>query len=46
MEALHIGELARKSREKMREQFETYVPALIAKIADDTAARYAAQGRS
>jgi uncharacterized protein with HEPN domain len=46
MEVLHIGELAKKSREKMREQFEAHVPALIAKIAEDTAARYAAQGRS
>ncbi|MDR1977185.1 MAG: hypothetical protein LBQ42_00455 [Synergistaceae bacterium] len=45
MEALHIAELAKKSREKMREHFENDVPALIARMAEDAAAGYAAQGR-
>ncbi|MDR1621149.1 MAG: hypothetical protein LBS00_02110 [Synergistaceae bacterium] len=45
MEALHIAELAKRSREKMREHFEANVPALIVKIAEDTANRYAAQGQ-
>ena len=46
MEALHIAELAKKSREKMREHFESNVPSLVARMAEDTAALYAAQGRS
>jgi vacuolar-type H+-ATPase subunit H len=45
MEALHIAELARKSRERMREHFESDVPALIARMAKDVATEYAAQGR-
>lgn len=45
IEALHITDLAKKSREKMREHFEAHVPALIAKMAENTAARYT-QGRS
>jgi vacuolar-type H+-ATPase subunit H len=45
MDALHIAELAQKSRDRMQEHFESNVPALIARMAEDTAVRYAAQGR-
>ncbi|MDR2180430.1 MAG: hypothetical protein LBP21_08985 [Synergistaceae bacterium] len=45
IEALHIAELARKSQEKMREHFETNVPRLIAKMAEDTATWYLDRGR-
>ncbi|MDR2137441.1 MAG: hypothetical protein LBO68_04050 [Synergistaceae bacterium] len=46
MDALHISDLARKSREKMKENFDKNVPPLIAKMGEDLAARYAAQGRA
>ncbi len=46
MEALHISELALKAREKMREHFDRKTPELIAKLAEETAIKYAAQGRS
>ena len=45
-EASHIAELAQKARDKMQEHFDKKTPELIAKIAEETAARYAAQGRS
>jgi vacuolar-type H+-ATPase subunit H len=46
MESLHIADLARKSRDKMRENFNANVPPLITKMADDLAARYTAWRRS
>ena len=46
MEALHISELALKAREKMQEHFDRKTPELIAKLAEETATKYAAQGRS
>jgi vacuolar-type H+-ATPase subunit H len=44
MEALHISDLARKSRDNMKENFDKSVPPLIAKMAEDLAARYAGRG--
>ena len=46
MEALHIADLAQKERDALRERFEKNAPALIARIAGETAARYAAQRRA
>jgi vacuolar-type H+-ATPase subunit H len=46
MEALHVAELAKMTREKMREHFETRSPALITQLAESVAAKYAAQGES
>ena len=46
MDALHIAELARNARDRMREHFNKKVPALIAKMAEEVAIRYASQGRS
>ena len=46
IEALHIAELALKARERMQENFDRGTPALIAGMAEETALRYAAQGRS
>jgi vacuolar-type H+-ATPase subunit H len=45
MEALHIAELAQKSRDSMREHFEANVSALISGLADKVAAGYAARGQ-
>lgn len=45
MDALHIADLARKSREKMQEHFDKKAPELVARIAEEFASRYAAQGR-
>ncbi|MDR1874360.1 MAG: hypothetical protein LBQ90_05005 [Synergistaceae bacterium] len=45
MDALHIAELARKGREKMQALFEEKTPDLIARLAEEVAARYATQGR-
>jgi vacuolar-type H+-ATPase subunit H len=44
MEALHIAELAKKSRGRMQEHFEAQLPALISKLTENVAARYAARG--
>ena len=44
LEALHIAELAQRSREKMQEHFEQSAPRLIARMTEETALRYAAQG--
>ena len=46
MEALHIADLAQKARDTMEAHFEKNVPALIARIAGEMAARYAAQRRA
>ena len=46
MEALHIAELARKSRDRMQEHFEANTPALVAKLAESVASKYASQGHS
>ena len=46
MEALHIADLAQKERDVLREHFEKNAPALIARIAGEMAARYAAQRRA
>ncbi len=46
MDALHISGLAQKARERMREHFDKKAPALIARMAEDLAVRYASQGRS
>jgi vacuolar-type H+-ATPase subunit H len=43
-DALQIADLARKSRDRMREHFDKRAPVLIAQIADDLAVTYAAQG--
>ncbi|MDR2175873.1 MAG: hypothetical protein LBO82_08050 [Synergistaceae bacterium] len=40
-EALHVSELAKAGRAKMRENFEARSPALIAKLAEGVADRYA-----
>ena len=45
MEAQHIADLAQKSRDRMREHFEANAPALIAKMAEEMATKYAAQGK-
>lgn len=44
MEVLHIADMGRKGRERMRENYDRKVPALIAKMAEDIAARYASRG--
>ncbi|MDR1649125.1 MAG: hypothetical protein LBR71_02595 [Synergistaceae bacterium] len=44
MEALHVSELAKATRKKMREHFEARSPALIAQLAESVAVRYAARG--
>jgi vacuolar-type H+-ATPase subunit H len=45
MDALQVAELAEKGREKMKKLFDEKAPALIARLAEDLAARYATQGR-
>ena len=44
MEVLHIADMERKRRERMRENYDRKVPALIARMAEDIAARYASRG--
>ena len=44
MEALHIAEMGRRGRERMRENYDRRAPALIARMAEDIAARYASRG--
>ena len=44
MEVLHIADMERKRRERMRENYDRKVPALIAGMAEDIAARYASRG--
>ena len=44
MEALHIAEMGRRGRERMRENYDRKAPALIARMAEDIAARYASRG--
>ena len=46
MEALHISELAKAAREKMREHFEARSPALIAQLTESVALKYAARGET
>jgi hypothetical protein len=46
MEALHVSELAKAARAKMREHFEARSPALVARLAEDAAAKYAARGET
>ena len=46
MEALHISELAKAAREKMREHFEARSPALAAQWAESVAVKYAARGET
>jgi vacuolar-type H+-ATPase subunit H len=43
MEALHIADLARKSQDRMKTNFDKNVPPLIAKMAEDLAAGYTAR---
>jgi vacuolar-type H+-ATPase subunit H len=45
MEALHVSELAKASRDRMREHFEVRSPALIAQLAEGVAVGYAARGK-
>ncbi|MDR1379487.1 MAG: hypothetical protein LBJ36_10615 [Synergistaceae bacterium] len=45
IESLHIADLARKSRNKMQENFDKNVPPLIIKMAEDLATRYTAWRR-
>jgi vacuolar-type H+-ATPase subunit H len=45
LESLHIADLTQKSRDKMKENFDKNVPALVAKMAEDLAARYTAWRR-
>jgi len=45
MDALHVAKLAERGREKMKKLFDEKTPALIARLAEDIAARYAAQDR-
>ena len=44
MEVLHIADMERKRRERMRENYDRKAPALIAGMAEDIAARYASRG--
>lgn len=44
MEALHIAEIGRRGRERMRENYDRKAPALISRMAEDIAARYASRG--
>jgi vacuolar-type H+-ATPase subunit H len=46
MEALHVSELSKAAREKMREHFEARSPALIAQLVEGVAVRYAARGEA
>ena len=46
LEALHIAELAQRAQERMLENFDKSVPALIVRLTEETARRYAAQGHS
>jgi vacuolar-type H+-ATPase subunit H len=45
-EALQIAELGKTAREKMQEHFEAQLPALIGRLAESVAARYAARGEA
>jgi vacuolar-type H+-ATPase subunit H len=45
IDALHVAELGRNGREKMRMLFDEKSPALVARLAEELAVRYAAQGR-
>jgi vacuolar-type H+-ATPase subunit H len=46
IEARQIAEMSRKAGEKMQEHFNEHVPALISRIAEDVAAKYAVQGQA
>jgi vacuolar-type H+-ATPase subunit H len=45
-DALHVAELAKAARDRMREHFEARSPALIAQLAESVAVRYADLGKS